>query len=140
MLKRSTFIVGLLLVLSGCGRDLPEIVPVSGRVQFEGGPPPYAGRVEFLPLETTGKLPRRPGTGKFGPDGYFEVVSFNGTKGLVPGRYRVRIECLSHQPDPAPGEYEKANMVPADYEPPELNVDAEKGAIDDLIYDVPKKK
>lgn len=78
--------------------------------------------------------------GNFGTDGYFQIVSFNGTKGLVPGRYRVRIECFAYQHEPAPGEYEKASYVPADYQPPELIVDAEKGAIDDLIYDVPKKK
>lgn len=127
-------------MFSGCGRDVPDLVPVSGRVQFDGGPPPAAGVIHFLPLESSSNSPRRPAMGNFDTDGYFQVVSFNGTKGLVPGKYRVRIECFAHQPSPAPGEYEKANLVPADYQPPELIVDAEEGSIDNLIYDVPKKK
>jgi hypothetical protein len=129
------------ILLSGCGRGaLPELVPVSGRVKFAGGPPPAAGVVYFLSLEAAAGLPQRPGMGAFGIDGSFTAVSFNGAKGLVPGRYRVRIECLARPPAPMPGEYEKASYVPADYQPPELVIERGGRAVDDLIYDVPKKK
>jgi hypothetical protein len=128
------------LLFSGCGRrDLPETVPVSGRVQFAGGPPPAAGVIHFLPLDTAGGLPRRPGMAAFGTDGSFTAISFNGARGLVPGRYRVRIECLAREPAPAPGEYEKASYVPADYQPPELVVERGGPPVDHLVYDVPKK-
>ena len=140
MFSRTLACVCVGLMLSGCGRDLPELVPVSGRVQFAGGPPPAAGVVHFLPLESAGKLSRRPAMGSFGADGRFEVVSFNGAKGLIPGRYRVRIECLSRQPAAAPGEYEKASYVPADYQPPELVVKPGQRSVADLLYDVPKKR
>lgn len=140
MIHRIFTLAVLGLIAFGCGRDLPELVPVSGRVQFAGGPPPATGVIHFLPLERSGNLTRRPGMGSFGTDGRFEVESFNGVKGLVPGRYRVRIECLSHQPAPAPGEYEKASYVPSDYQPPELIIEPNQRRVDDLLYDVPKKK
>jgi hypothetical protein len=128
------------LLLCGCGRrDLPELVPVSGRVQFAGGPPPAAGVIHFLPLDVAEGLPRRPGMGAFGSDGAFTAISFNGAKGLVPGRYRVRIECLAREPAPVPGDYEKASYVPANYQPPELVVERDGPSLDDLIYNVPKK-
>jgi hypothetical protein len=137
---RTIALIGLGLSLSSCGRRLPELVPVSGRVQFAGGPPPAAGVIHFLSLESTGNLPSRPGMGRFGTDGRFEVESFSGAKGLMPGRYRVRIECLSREPAPVPGDYEKASYVPAGYQPPELIVERGRGRIDDLLYDVPTKK
>ena len=139
ILKMSLFAV-LLLPLCGCGSHLPELVPVRGQVQFDGGTPPTAGIVNFLPIEGSSPLPARPGSGNFGSDGKFEATSFSGAKGLVPGRYRVQIECFSRQPKPIPGDYEKANYVPANYKPPELVVDPGQRGIHDLIYNVPKKQ
>jgi len=126
------------LLLAGCGRNLPDMASVSGQVRFAGGPPPAAGIVHFLPLESDGKS--RPGMGQFGLDGRFQVESFSGAKGLVPGRYRVRIECMSRPAEATPGDYEKASHIPADYQPPELVVKPGQSKIDDLLYDVPAKK
>jgi hypothetical protein len=133
-------LIGIVSLLSGCGRNLPELVPVSGRVLFAGIPPHTPGVVHFLPLQAEGNLPLRPGAGRFDTDGRFTVESFNGAKGLIPGRYRVRIECFSREPSATPGDYEKASYVPADYQPPELLVEKGRISIDDLLYDVPKKK
>lgn len=129
----------LLLGLPGCGRNLPQTVPVSGRVTFGGEPPPAPGIVNFQPVEGAEGLPLRPGSGRFGKDGHFEVTSFEGDRGLVPGRYRVTITCLAGEPAPVPGGWEKASYVPAGYEPPELVVEPESRAITDLTYDVPPK-
>ena len=140
VMRRLSALVSACILLAGCGRNLPELVPVSGRVLFDGGLPPAAGVVHFMPIESAGHVPRRPGMGRFGLDGRFEVESFNGMKGLVPGRYNVRIECFSHEPAAAPGEYEKASYVPAGYRPPELVIKPGQRRVDDLLYDVPKKK
>lgn len=140
MIHRIFTLAVLGLIASGCSRDLPELVPVSGRVQFAGESPPATGVIHFLPLERSGNLPRKPGMGSFGMDGRFEVQSFNGVKGLVPGRYRVKIECFSHPPAASPGGYEKASYVPADYQPPELIIEPNQRRVDDLFYNVPKKK
>jgi hypothetical protein len=126
--------------VAGCGPDRPETVPVQGVVTFAGEPPPAPGIVNFQPVETTGDLPKRPGSGPFDTDGHFEVTSFDGTHGLIPGRYRVTIECLAGQPAPVPGGYEEASYVPAGFQPPELIVEADGGPIDDLRYDVPPKR
>jgi hypothetical protein len=139
-MTRRLFALAMLgLFLAGCGRNLPDLVAVSGQVRFAGGPPPAAGVVHFQPLESGGQA-TRPAMGRFDIDGRFQVESFSGAKGLIPGRYRVRIECLSRQPAPIPGDYEKASYVPADYQPPELVVEKGQSRIDDLIYDVPLKK
>ncbi len=136
---QTSLLMLLLLALPGCGRNLPQTVPVSGRVTFAGGPPPAPGIVNFQPLESADGLPLRPGSGRFGADGHFEVTSFDGHRGLVPGRYRVTITCLAGEPAPVPGGWEKASYVPADYEPPELLVEPGTRRIADLMYDIPPK-
>jgi hypothetical protein len=135
---RIMLVSGVLLGASGCGPERPETIPVAGTVTFGGGPPPAGGRVNYQPLETAGDLPRRPGSGRFGADGRFRVESFEGTDGLVPGRYAVQIECLSGPPAPVPGGYEAASHVPADYRPPDLVVPPGSPGIEDLRYQVPR--
>lgn len=140
LIARILVTILLVLPLFGCGRDLPDLVPVHGRVQFEGGPPPTKGMVNFMPVEAAGQMPMRPGSGQFETDGYFQASSFNGTKGLVPGRYHVRIECFAYQPAPVPGDYEKANQVPANYQPSDLVIEKGQQSVDELLYNVPKKR
>ncbi len=139
IVARTSLLMLVLLGLAGCGRNLPQTVPVSGRVAFGGEPPPAPGIVNFQPVESADGLPLRPGSGRFGKDGHFEVTSFDGHHGLVPGRYRVTITCLAGEPAPVPGGWEKASYVPANYEPPELTVEPGAGRIADLVYDVPPK-
>jgi hypothetical protein len=140
MITKYSLCILLWVLLCGCGSKLPELVPVSGRVQFDGAPPPAAGIVNFLPVEGSSNVPTRPGSGRFGLDGAFAVTSFNGTKGLVPGRYHVRVECFARDPQPVPGDYEKASHVPTGYQPPDLTIEPGQRAVGDLVYNVPKKK
>ncbi len=136
---RTSLLMLWLLGLPGCGRNLPQTVSVSGRVTFSGGPPPAPGTVNFQPLEAADGLPLRPGSGRFGTDGHFQVTSYDGVRGLVPGRYRASITCLAGEPAPVPGGWEAASYVPADYEPPELVVEPGTRRIANLHYDVRPK-
>lgn len=127
----SCCIASCCLGLVGCGGDGPQTVPVSGTVTFAGGAPPAAGTLNFAPLEVEEGLPRRPGRADFDTTGAFEVSSFGTNDGLVPGRYRVRIECWKVPPvDGKPGE----TFVPADFQPADLEVKSDSGRI---TYDVP---
>ena len=94
--------VFLLLLLVGCGREGPERVSIQGRVTYAGGPWPKPGVIYFQPLEAAAGLPMRPATGHFGVDGSFQVTSFDPSDGLVPGKYRVRVECWEVEPPPEP--------------------------------------
>jgi hypothetical protein len=75
-------------------------------------------------------LPNRPGRADFDTSGKFVARSFQDGDGLVPGRYRVLVECWKVVPvDGKPG----VSYIASGYAPPELVVDRESGA---LTYDL----
>lgn len=126
----------LLLVVAALGcRDshLPERVPVRGVVTFDGGPCPATGSLRFLAVEAKEGLPRRPGRATFDKDGRFTVTSFREGDGLVPGSYRVQIECWQVEPvQGTPG----ISYIADGYEAPDLTVSAEAQELTQ-DYDVP---
>jgi len=89
---------GLLLVamLAGCGGSDQGLVPVSGKVTFEDGPVPAAGRLLFVPAEGAQGL--RPAFASFDTSGSFTVQSFRPGDGLESGAYRVGVTCWKVQP------------------------------------------
>ncbi len=115
-------LVAAVMSLTGCGEShLPATIPVTGTVQFAGGACPGPGRIRFLPVEVAAGLPRRPGRATFEVDGEFEVTSFRPGDGLVPGTYRVMVECWKVEPaNGKPG----VSYIATGYEPPALQVDA----------------
>ncbi|MBN1851180.1 MAG: hypothetical protein JW829_00590, partial [Pirellulales bacterium] len=119
------FGVVLVVILIGCGPSGPTCIPVHGTVTFDGGPCPAGGTITFSPIETPEGIPRRPGSGKFGVDGKFEVTSYAPGDGLLPGRYRVRIECLSGVPPQRLGGFEEVSYIAPGYVPNELVVSAD---------------
>lgn len=88
----------IISLLVGCGSDRPQTVAVSGKVTFDGGPPPAAGMVYFAPLEPAEGFPRRAGQAAFDASGQYEATSFEPGDGLLPGKYRVRVECWRQAP------------------------------------------
>jgi hypothetical protein len=126
----------------GSGHGLP-LVPVSGQVTFEGGPPPIEGSISFVKVADAGVtgLPNRPGRAPFGNDGKFEATTFQEGDGLLPGRYQVTITCVDGEAKPGQP-FEEVSFVPPDYRAEELVVEADSDAIT-KNYDVPlnpKKK
>lgn len=134
------FLLTACLPMWGCGssHDLP-LVPVSGRVTFDGGPCPGDGSITFSQISDSGNSahPSRPGRARFQADGQFEVTSFAPGDGLLPGRYRVRITCIRGVP-PLGQPIEDYSFVPSNYQPNELVVEEGQSAIY-IEYDVPPK-
>jgi hypothetical protein len=112
---------------------------VSGRVTFNGGPPPAVGHITYALVPGTGAegLPYRPGNAPFGADGQFVVTSFAEGDGLLPGSYTVRITCLSGPPSLGP--LEGLSYVPLDWAPEKLVITGDEESVA-VEYDVPPKK
>lgn len=111
----------LSLVLTGCGNDLHDTIPVSGVVTFDGKAPPFEGILIFAHRG-------RPTSALFDAQGRYTAKAFNGSDGLVPGKYIVRIECwkqaLTMEGPP------EISHVPEGFEPPELVVSSDKKRIE----------
>ena len=69
------------------------LVEVQGRVTLDGEPPPDKGVISFQPYEPLADQPLRPSVAHFDKDGRFRASAFEGDYGLVPGKYRVAVEC-----------------------------------------------
>jgi len=140
--------IGLFIVLlgvavavgCGSGSDLP-LVPTSGTLTFDGGPPPASGSINFVMVTGTGLdgLPDRPGSSTFGTDGKFVVSSFKKGDGLLPGKYTAKINCFVGTPNESdPSSYAELDRVPQDFQP-ELTVEEGSRPIE-VEFDVPPKK
>ena len=86
------------LLLAGCGRSGPELVEVRGKVTFQGGKWPAPGTLYFTPSAPAQGMPARPAPADFDVDGNFVVTSFREGDGLIPGKYKVGVECWKVPP------------------------------------------
>lgn len=150
MRHRGVIVAGCLAALAGplggCGRPLPEVVPVRGRVTVAGQP--------LVMMDVVlDPLPGTPGSGavgRTGTDGRFEMVAVVGgamrvLKGARPGRYRVALaEPELFAPDGTPQSRPQSAgsvVIPQRYmdataSPLEVEVIA---GMPDLVLDVPSK-
>ncbi len=130
--------LGCLMVCQGCGDDR-GLVPVSGRVTFNGGEMPGKGYLRFVTLEVGDGFSRRSGMAKFDTDGSYEVRSFKPGDGLLPGTYAVFPYCWEVEPN-MDGRPEKS-YLPAKYLNPiepqfKLTVEKGQSAIDDFDVNI----
>ena len=88
----------LLLLLSGCGRKGPEVVPVEGTITLDGGPWPKPGTLYFTAETSSSGLTSRPAMGAFDTDGNLTVTTFKKGDGLIPGKHKIRVECWETPP------------------------------------------
>ncbi|MBN2022586.1 MAG: hypothetical protein JW809_07305 [Pirellulales bacterium] len=125
--------------IAGCGDSGPTRVPVRGKVTFDGGPPPGPGTVFFAPLKAAQGFPMRPANANFEQaDGIFAVTSVQTGDGLVPGTYKVIVECWRRPPG-ATGE-PGVSWVRANWNAPDLEIPpGTKGPVEFPI-DVPTLK
>ena len=127
----------MLSSLAGCGNSMPQTVKVTGKVTFDGKAPPGPGIVYFLPMEAAAGLPLRPATGDFGADGLYRTTTFEQNDGVMPGKYKIYIECWEQEPNMdgktvkshVPKKYQTADTsgfeldITKETKPKELNLD-----------------
>jgi hypothetical protein len=126
----------LILGLASCGDRLKR-VPVQGKVSALGGPLPNA-TIQFVPLSAT---KGEGGIGTADQEGNFTLIgSRKGDKGVVPGKYKVRVSRYVERdgtvlsPDAKQAEHPSAKeSVPAPYSsidsPLEVTVPEEGGTV-----------
>lgn len=95
----------------GCKRN-PRVVPVNGKVLYNGQPLPY-GAVMFQPEKG------QPAVGDVAADGTFSLSSYGPNDGAVPGRHAVSVSCYEgHRPGGVPSQGEVSMgrlLVPLKY-------------------------
>ena len=126
----------LTLAAGGCGGGRPQPVPVSGKVTVAGKAPPAGGAVWFTPEEAASGFPMRPGIGDFAADGAYQAKTFAPGDGLLPGRYKLRIDCWKTPPN-MEGK-PKQSYLPAKYLNPQqsgLELNVQPGA-DPITFDI----
>jgi hypothetical protein len=139
---KSVFVVCCLLSMLGCGPSRPDTVPVSGRLTYGGGDWPKPGRVYFTPLEPAEGFPRRAGRADFEPDGRFRVGTWEDGDGLMPGKYRISIECWRKPPsmgDPDTLSYVPVELRIASRSPWEIEIAVDGDPVE-IERDVPKRE
>jgi hypothetical protein len=117
--SRLLLVLPFVVLFASCGSNLPETVRVSGQVTFNGQPPPAAGSVLFLPIETAEGFPSRPASGAFGVDGRFTATTFKPGDGLMPGKYLLSVESFDFPPN-LQGNPGKSH-VPKKYQSPQTS-------------------
>ena len=96
--RSASLLVVCCLGIAGCGPSGPELVKVKGKVTFGGGPWPAEGTLYFHPVDPAEGMPERPARADFDTEGNFTVTSFEDGDGLVPGKYKVIVECWESAP------------------------------------------
>jgi hypothetical protein len=126
----------------GCGHRGPEVVPVEGTVTFGGGPWPKPGVLYFTIDAVAAGVPGRPAIADFNIDGRLTVTSFKKGDGLVPGKYKIGIECWETPPQMG-SPVKPKSYVPKKFQAANtsgLSVTVEPGQrLVKLDLDVPKK-
>jgi hypothetical protein len=75
--------------VSGCGGE--TTYPVEGRIVYVGGSPADDLEGYSVTLESLDREPPVSASGEVEADGTFELSTFGGNDGVVPGRHRVAI-------------------------------------------------
>jgi hypothetical protein len=124
----------------GCGGGRHEMVEVSGKVTFDGGPPPAAGTIVFKPKASTPGGPNRSGRARFSTDGNYTVTSFREGDGLAPGEYEVEVSCFSGPPKiGAKDPFGDVSYIAKEYAPETVSIEESEASVS-IDFDVPLKK
>jgi hypothetical protein len=139
--RRTALALLATLACVGCGgSDHPDTIPVSGRLTYGGGDWPNPGVIYFTALEPAEGFPRRAGTANFGIDGQFQVKTWQEGDGLMPGKYRISVECWKFPPKlggPASVSYVPIEMQVASRSKWEIEVAVDGEAVE-IERDIPK--
>jgi hypothetical protein len=124
------------LLLAGCdGSPSLPLVPVRGKITFNGGAPPASGTIAFVPITTAEGLPTRPGRAAFSTDGMFQATSFSPGDGLLPGRYGITVSC-GKEPPRDDVDLQQYSFVKRGFTAPEVVVESSTNEVV-VNFDVP---
>ena len=123
----AVLLIVLVALICGCGPGRPEMVTVHGKVTFDGQPPPGPGVVFFAQVSRPEGRPQRPGLAQFDESGEYQVGSFDRGDGLVPGSYRVTVECWKDVPTMGAA---GTSYVGSGFEPPTIEVPEDASQIE----------
>jgi hypothetical protein len=117
----------LAMAVIGCGggADLPELVPVSGKVTLDGQPVAEA-RVSFEPEK--GAM----SSGRTDAEGHFEVYYAGANKGAIVGKHKVKISKMD-------GEAGSELIPPQFNEKTTLSQEVSKAGPNEFTFDLKKK-
>lgn len=115
-------LVALVFAASGCGK--PQMVSVKGVVKSDGKPVPHCKVGLFPDVEDFDPAKHGYGYGMTNDNGEFEVQHPDGTKGILPGHYKVTFVAWVDSkgkpipPDAKPSEVPGGvkNLLPDKYE------------------------
>lgn len=112
-------------VLCGCGEPGTPTIQVKGLITIDGKAPPTSGKIYFAPIEAAEGLPKRAASGEFDAEGKFILTTFKPGDGVIPGKYRVNVDCW-REPPTLKTKW-SANYIPPDFNQEiEIKVDAEE--------------
>jgi hypothetical protein len=135
------YLLVVCLLLTGCGPNGPERVPVSGRVTFGGGDWPNPGMIAFNCVKPADGFPSSNGMAQFDRQGNYVLGDQTGkVQGIFPGTYKIRIECWKIPPSmngPSPQSCLPPEFARGNDE--RLTVQVPPGAPLIYSFDVPKK-
>jgi len=126
MIKSAWLAVALLVLTPGCGRRGPVMVPVRGKVLFNGAPTPGA-IIVFHPADSSDSSTLRP-SARVRDDGSFSLDTHPLGPGAPVGEYVIAIVWYGGPADSKTGD--APNKLPARYANPEssgLTATVEKG-------------
>ena len=95
----------------GCGSSGPRAVPVQGKITYHGGAWPKPGVLYFSPAQKTADGTQRPVIGHFDVDGTITLGN-----GLMPGIYRIGVECWEVPPTTMNLHKKAQSYVPAKFQ------------------------
>ena len=124
-----------LVCVAGCGKSNSLTKQVRGQVTFQGAAPPAEGKITLAPIEAASNFPRRPASGDFDKTGTFTLTTFTKDDGIIPGKYRVNINCWREPPTLKTKL--SANYVPADFKF-EVTIDENADEPVEVRIDIPK--
>ena len=123
------------LATTGCSRG-PEIVPVSGKVLYNGEPLKFGG-VMFQPPAG------QPARGTIQPDGTFVLTTDDSGDGATVGTNRVRVTCYQAQDPSAPASEGEAALgkllIPkkySDIDTSGIEIEIPRGGRDDVVIEL----
>ncbi len=114
-----------LLLFVGCSES--SVVPVSGSISFPERDVPEVCRLSFLPTESPEGVSIRPSGGEMSADGTYELVPFQGVKGLLPGTYKIRLNYFDLKRNGDPDR--EADWKETAFEAGELVIEAGSGPV-----------